>query len=370
MPLVDPLQNRATRPHCNAAIAVARPSDYSNRFLRMRWVGVRMRRREFMTGIGGIMVTVPIAARAQQQSKIYRVAFVGAGPPVSRLLEGPVAKAFVQGLRELGYVEGKNLILEWRSAEGRYERFPEIFRELVSLKVDVLVTVTREGTKAAKDATQTIPIVIVAVTDPVAHGLVHSLGRPGGNVTGSSDDTGLENALKRLQLLKELLPGMSRVACLSMSAVTPPEEANSLKAAAEGLGVKVLFAEHSPTDYTGAFAFIARERPDALFVTKTGANFANRRSIVEFAANSRLPAIYPHREYVAVGGLVAYGMEAAELFRRAASHVDRILNGTKPSELPVEQPAKLELVINLKAAKALGLSIPSTLLARADEVIE
>jgi len=269
----------------------------------------------------------------------------------------------------LGWIDGKNLVIEWRSAEGRYERFPEIFRELLSIKVDLIVTVTRPGAIAAREVTQTVPIIMVAVTDPVAVGLVQSLARPGGNITGSTDDTGVENNGKRLQLLKELLPAVSRVACLWLAG-SMGDEMHSLETAARALGINILHAEHSPTDYARAFALITREQPDALFVTQTGANFANRRLIVDFAANSKLPAIYPHREYAVSGGLIAYGMEAAALFRRASSYVDKILKGAKPADLPVEQPTRFELIINLKTAKGLGLVIPPTLLARADEVIE
>ena len=248
-----------------------------------------MKRRKFIALLGGAAAW-PLATHAQQPTKSPRVAFVGAGPPVSRLVEGPVARAFVEGLRALGYVEGRNLVLEWRSAEGVYERFPEIYRELASSNVDVIVTVTTAGTRAAKEVTQTIPIVMVSITDPVGQGLVQSLARPGGNVTGSTDATGLENIEKRLQLLKDLLPAMSRPACLLLG--TQNDERQSVETAARVLGVEILFAEHSPNDFTGAFTLIARERPDALLVIASGASFANRRLIVEFAAQNRLPAMY------------------------------------------------------------------------------
>ncbi len=243
-------------------------------------------------------------------------------------------------------------------------------RELISLNVDVIVTPTSQVTRAAQNATQTTPIVMVSITDPVGQGLVQSLARPGGNITGNTDDTGLENAEKRLQLLKELLPAMSRVACLRERGSLQHEEGQAIEAAAAVLGVEILFAESLPNDLTGAFAFIARERPDALLITQTGSYFANRVLVVEFAAKRGLPTMYPKREFVNAGGLIAYGVEVADLFRRAAGHVDKILKGAKPGDLPVEQPTKFELVINLRAAKALGITVPSTLLLRADEVLE
>jgi putative ABC transport system substrate-binding protein len=328
-----------------------------------------MERREFISLLGGAAAAWPLAARGQA-AKVHRVAFVGAGPPVSRLVGGPLGRAFIEGLQALGYVEGKNLILEWRSAEGKYERYPEIIRQLVSINVDVIVTVGRPGTESAKEATKTVPIVMVGVIDPVARGLVQGFARPGGNVTGSTGDTGLENIDKRLQLLKELFPAISQIACLWLENQSPQELRQRVEASARALGLKVQFAEHSPTDYTGAFAFILRERPDALFVLQTESDFANRRLIVEFAANNRLPTMYPYREFVDVGGLISYGMASIDLFRRAAGYVDEILKGAKPADLPVQQPTTFELVINLNTAKALGMTVPSSLLARADEVIE
>ena len=268
----------------------------------------------------------------------------------------------------MGYVDGQNLVLEWRSAEGRYERFPEIFWELASTNVDVIVTVTTAGTRAAKAVTQAIPIVMIAITDPVGQGLVQTLARPGGNISGNTDTTGLEIIEKGLQLLKELLPAMSRAACLLLGSQS--EERQSVEAAARVLGLEVLFVEHSPSDFTGAFALMARERLDALFVTPSGASFANRGLIVDFAAQGRLPAMYMSREAVEAGGLISYGANSRDLFRRAAGYVVKILKGAKPADLPVEQPTKFELVINLKTAKALGLTVPPALLVRADEVIE
>jgi putative ABC transport system substrate-binding protein len=270
----------------------------------------------------------------------------------------------------LGYVEGQNLVMEWRSAEGRFERFHEIIRELVSIKVDVIVTVSAPLTRAAKEVTQTVPIVMLGIADPVKEGIIESLARPGGNITGPVGTAGLEILAKRLQLLKELLPGLSRVAYLQSKAEALPGFEESVEAFGRQLGVTVLNAEHTPTDYAAAFALIAREQPDALSVANSAANFANRHLIIEFAAKNRLPAIYGAREYATAGGLIAYGADVADQYRRGAQYVDLILKGAKPADLPVEQPTKFHLVVNLKAVKALGLTIPPTLLARADEVIE
>jgi putative ABC transport system substrate-binding protein len=280
-----------------------------------------------------------------------------------------MARSFVQGLRALGYLQGQNLVLEHRSAEGKFERFPEIMRELVLSKVDVIVTVTNPMTQAAKDVTSTVPIVVAYSVSPVEHGLVQSLSRPGGNVTGFTMNVGSEIPGKQLQLLKELLPRMSRVAFLH-SKEQEAEGVQSGEAAARELGIKLLPAQHTPTDYTDAFALIAREHPDALVVSASAVNVANRRLIVEFAAQRRLPAMYATREFVSAGGLISYGVDFADLFRRAAGYVDRILRGAAPRDLPVEQPTKFDLVINVKTAMALGLDVPPTLLALADEVIE
>jgi putative tryptophan/tyrosine transport system substrate-binding protein len=332
-----------------------------------------IRRRDFITLLGGAAAAWPHAARAQQTGKVNRVALIFTTSPVSEMAGPepihPVARSFVQGLRALGYLEGQNLVLEHRSAEGKFERFPEIIRELVSIKVDVIVTVTNAMTRAAKDVTRTVPIVMAYSVSPVEHGLVQSLGRPGGNVTGLTMNVGSAIPGKQLQLLKELLPRVSRVAVL-YSKEEVAEEAQSGQAAGRELGIKVLPAEHTPTDYNDAFALIAREHPDAMVVSASAANVANRHLIVEFAAQGRLPAMYASREFVNAGGLICYGVELADLFRRAAGYVDKILRGANPADLPVEQPTKFELVINLKTAKALGLDVPDKLLALADGVIE
>jgi ABC-type uncharacterized transport system substrate-binding protein len=267
----------------------------------------------------------------------------------------PLARSFLQGLRALGYEQGQNLMMEPRSAEGKFERFPEIIRELVSIKVDVIVTVANPMTQAARDVTRTIPIVMAYSVSPVEHGVVQSLNRPGGNVTGLTMNVGSEIPGKQLQLLKELLPRKG---------------VQSGEAAAAKLGITLLPAEHTPTDYTNAFALIMREHPDALVVGASAVNVANRHLIVEFAARRRLAAIYATQEFVNIGGLISYGVDFHDLFRRAAGYVDKILRGAKPDDLPVEQPTKFALVINLKTAKTLGLDVPDKLLALADEVIE
>jgi putative ABC transport system substrate-binding protein len=331
-----------------------------------------MKRREFVRLVGGAAAAWPFAAHAQQPAKMHRVAHVAAALPVSEMVGpnpiNPGARALVQGLRALGYIEGKNLVLECRSAEGKYERLSEIMQELVSINVDVIVTGTNPTTKAAKAVTQSVPIVMMS-PNPVEEGLIQSLARPGGNITGLMIDTGPEFSAKRVQLLKELLPKMSRLAFLH-SEEMPFEFTQRLKSASQELGITLLLAEHTPTGYASAFALIERERPDALLVPSTAANFANRRLIAEFAAKSRLPAMYGRREFVEAGGLIAYGVGVADLFRGLAGYIDRILKGAKPADMPVEQPTKFQLTINLKSAKALGMEIPPLLLAQADEVIE
>ena len=331
----------------------------------------RINRREFITLLGGVAAQ-PLGARAQQSARVPRVAFISAVSPVSELVgadpSNPGARAFVRGLRELGHVEGRNLVLEWRSAEGRFDRFPEIVRELVSLKVDVIVTVTNPMTCAAKEATQTIPIVMLS-PNPVEEGLIQSLARPGGNITGLTAEPSVEITGKRMQLLKELFPKLSRLAWLH-SSEAPLQARQGIEASSRELGFGLVLAEHTPTQYADAFALIVRERADTLYVAPSAANHANRRLIVEFAAKNRLPAMYGRREFVEAGGLISYGVDTADLFRRAAGYIDKILRGARPADLPVEQPTKFQLVVNLKAAKMLGLTVPATLLAQADEVIE
>jgi len=315
----------------------------------------------------------PISTDAQQPGKVYRVGLIVTTSPVSEMAGPepvhPPTRAFLHTLRSLGYVEGQNLVFERRSAEGKFERFTEIVAELVRLKTDVIVTVSTPLAQAAKQVTTTVPIVMVRSVSPVEAGLVASLGRPGGNITGLTTNTGPEIEGKRLELLKDALPKISRVAYLRMKTDWEGPTGESVKAAAKALNVTLLHAEHTPNEYAGPFAVIAQRRPDTLFVANNAPAYAHRRLIVEFAVKNRLPGMYPWREPVEAGGLMSYGVSVSDLFRRAAGYVDKILKGAKPADLPIEQPTKFELVINLKTAKALGLTIPQSVLVRADEVI-
>ena len=320
------------------------------------------------------LLAAPRAAGAQQAGKVYRVGLVFTTAPVSEMMGPqpvhPLVRAFLDELRALGYVQGRNLLFEPRSAEGRFERFREILEGLVGLKVDVLVVNGNAMTQRAKEVTSTVPIVMVFVDDPVTDGLVANLARPGGNVTGVTSTAGPEIEGKRVELLKEALPKIRRVAFLGTKMDWEDPFGKSTQAAARALHVTLLHAEHSPDDYTDAFARIVRERPDALLVPNTTSNFARRRLIVDFATKNRLPGMYYVRNFTETGGLMSYGPDFRDQFRRLAVYVDKILKGAKPADLPVEQPTKFEFVINLKTAKALGLTIPPSLLGRADEVIQ
>jgi putative ABC transport system substrate-binding protein len=331
------------------------------------------RRHFLLTSLAGVVAT-PVVADAQQAVKVYRVGLIFPSPPVSEMA-GPEpvnngARAFIRALRAFGYVEGRNLILERRSAEGRLERFAPIVSELLSLNVDVIVVSSTSLAQRAREATTAVPIVLGVSTDPVGSGLAQSLAWPGGNVTGLTADAGPEIQGKRLELLKGAVPRASRVAFLGTKKLWDVVYETSIKAGAQALGLTVFLAEHTPTEYTDAFTLISRERPDALFVAPSSENYAQRRLIVDFATSNRLPSVHAFREAVEVGGLMSYGVNVGDLFRRAAGYVDRILKGAKPGDLPIAQPTAFELVINLKTAKALGLTIPPSLLARADQVIE
>ena len=322
------------------------------------------------------ILAAPLAAGAQQAGKVYRVGLILTTSPISEMAGPnpvhPTTRAFVQGLRALGYVEGQNLILERRSAEGRFERFGDIVAELVRLKADVIVTVGDPLARAAKAVTTTVPIVMASSTDPVGGGLVQGLARPGGNITGLTTLVGPEIEAKRLELLRETLPRVSRVAYLGSKEDKDWESpwGKSVRTAAQGLGVTLVLAEHTPHQYTDAFTRISRARLEALFVGPSAAAYADRGLIVDFATRARLPSTFRFREPVEIGGLMSYGANVADVFRRAAGYVDKILKGAKPADLPVEQPTKFELVINLRTAKALGLTIPPSVLLRADQLIE
>jgi putative ABC transport system substrate-binding protein len=274
-------------------------------------------------------------------------------------------------LAELGWIEGKNIIFERRYADNRLERLPELAAELVRLNVDVIVALGTLGPLAAKRATSTIPIVMTASGDPLGSGLVDSLARPGGNVTGMSLITP-DLGGKRLELLKELLPRLARVAVLWNAANPYPAIVfKETQASGRTLGIEVQSLEvRSPDDFDGAFEIARRQRPDALITVEDPLTFSHRKRIADFAVADRLPSLHGLSEFVVAGGLVSYGANAADLFRRAAGYVDKILKGAKAADLPVQQPTKFELVINLKTATALGIDVPATLLARADEVFE
>ena len=325
-------------------------------------------RRTFIDTLALGLLLAPVAADAQQAATTPRIGMLRTGSPSDRVEE---IEAFRKGLRDLGYVEGQTIAIEFRFAEGREDRLPELAAELVRLKVDVIVANGAVAIRAAKQATTTIPIVMAEVGDPIRTGLVASLARPGGNITGSTI-LGPELGTKRLQLLKEALPKLRRVAFLW----NPTNPSNRLhfediQLGAKALGVALQSVEiRSPDGFNPAFTAITRERPDALVMTADPLHRLHVGRIIEFAARSRLPAMYQLRENVEAGGLMSYGASIPDLFRRAATFVDKILKGAKPAELPVEQPTKFELVINLKTAKALGLTIPPALLARADQVIE
>jgi putative ABC transport system substrate-binding protein len=279
--------------------------------------------------------------------------------------------AFRQGLRELGYVEGQNFVIEYRSSEGRDERFGALAAELTRSSIDVILTRGTPAALAAKKATRTIPVVMAGAGDPVSSGLVAQLGRPGGNVTGLSSLIPVLNA-KRLELLKELLPKLARIGVmLNMGNPVIPAQWSEIESTARSLGIEPqLLDVRRPEDVRPAFETAVKRRADALFVGVDGVTQGNLRLIAELVAQHRLPSIYGAREYVALGGLMTYGVSDEYMYHRAASFVDRILKGAKPAELPVEQPSRFELFINLRAAKTLGLTIPPSLLLRADRVVE
>jgi putative ABC transport system substrate-binding protein len=329
-----------------------------------------MDRRAFIGTLAGGLFAAPLVAEAQQAAKITRIGFLGN----SATALGHLRDAFHQGLRDLGYVEGRNLVIEYRYAEGQLERFPALAAQLVALKVEVIVAPPTPAAQAAKRATTTIPIVFAGAGDPVTSGLVTSLARPGGNITGLS---GLSPELvgKCLEQLKQAVPGVSRVAVLwQPGAFGERTEKDILKAAevaARALGVRLQVVEaRVPADFDRAFSDMTGARAGALAVLTSNMFVTERRRLVDLAAKNRLPAVYNVREFVDAGGLMAYGPNLADLYRRAATYVDKILKGAKPGDLPVEQPTKFELVINLKTAKALGLTIPQSLLGRADQVIQ
>jgi putative tryptophan/tyrosine transport system substrate-binding protein len=327
-----------------------------------------MKRRQFITLLGGAAAAWPLVARAQQAGKIHTIGWLSAGAfdPT-----GPSLIAFLTALRELGWIEGKNVAFERRWAENQLDRLTEFAAELVRLNVNVIVAFGTLAPLAAKRATSTIPIVMADAGDPLGSDLVASLARPGGNVTGMSlmaPDLGG----KRLELLKEMLPQLARVAVL-WNAANPYSALvfKETQAAGRTLGIEVQSLEmRGPGDFDGAFAAARQQHPAALIAVEDPLTITYLKRIADFAVAEQLPSLYGLRGYVEVGGLISYGANLDDLHRRAAGYVDKILKGATPANLPVQQPAKFEMVINLKTAKALGLTVPPTLLARADEVIE
>ena len=315
-----------------------------------------------------VSVLSPLAAGAQQPGKVPRIGFLGA---TSAFIEKSRIEAFRQGLHELGYVEGENIVIEWRWAEGKFDRLPVLAAELVRLNVEVIVTGGSTSSGAAKKVTTTIPIVMAQTNDPVGSGFVASLARPGGNMTGLSTFAP-ELSGKRLELLKEVVPKLSRVAVFGDS--TTPGNAQALKEtelAARALKVQLRYLDIlGPKDIETAFREASKGRVDAVLVLGAPVLISPRRQIADLTVKNRLPAAYPVAEYVEDGGLMSYGVSVSDLYRRAATYVNKILKGAKPADLPLEQPTKFELAINLKTAKALGLTIPQSVLGRADQIIE
>ena len=326
-------------------------------------------RRALIATVTGI-IAAPLAAEAEPAATTPRIGYLAPNLAASPHLP----EAFRQGLRDLGYVEGRNVVIEYRDAKGQFERLSALAAELVAFKVDVIVTGGTPAALAAKQATGTLPVVFAAPGDPVTSGLVASLARPGGNVTGLSSFAP-ELVGKCLEQLKQAVPGVDRVAALwqpgGLGKRTDKDVLKEAEVAALALGVRLQFVEaRGPESFDRAFSEMTKARAGAVTVLP-GSMFVNeRRRLVDLAAKNRLPAVYPWREGVADGGLMSYGPDLADLFRRAASYVDRILKGARPADLPVEQPTKFELVINLKTAKALGLTIPPSVLARADQIIQ
>jgi putative ABC transport system substrate-binding protein len=326
-----------------------------------------MRRREFITLLGGAAAW-PLAARAQQSGKLPTIGYLGA---TTAAAERSRTDAFVQRLRELGWIEGHTVAIEYRWGESRTERLPEIAADLVRLRVDIIVVTSTAAALACKQATAVIPIVFPLTGDPLGTGLVASLARPGGNVTGLSNQAA-DLAAKRLEILREVAPGLRRLAILA-NAEYPGRisEIADIQAAARTLGLDVAsFEIRRAEDIAPVFDTALKERAEALYVVGDTFMNRNRVRISTLATNARLPTIYVAREYVEAGGLMSYGANIPHLFRRAAELVDKILRGAKPSDIPVEQPTRFDLVINLKTARALGLVVPDKLLALADEVIE
>jgi len=334
-----------------------------------------MRRREFIAGLGGVAAAWPVAAPAQPSATQRRIAIFHPAIPVTLLTEtggGSAWRAFFSELRRLGYVEGENLIIERYSAEGHHERYADIAREIVIRTPDVIVTGTNPVVTGFKAVTSTIPIVAFML-DPLHAGLVASLSQPGGNLTGITLDAGIEVWGKRLEILKEAIPSTAKAAFMGMRGGWEGSSGQVLREAASRLGISLTFTlpeTGTPAEIERVFAAMEQQRPDALLVSGEGDLYANRQLIAELSVKKRLPTMCPYRDHVEAGALMGYVVDLAELLRRMADDVHKILKGTKPGDIPIYQPTKFELLINLKTVKALGLALPPALLARADEVIE
>ena len=326
-----------------------------------------MNRKIFCFALGAMLFALCSSVEPQQPKKVPRIVYLAASPASANAGR---LEAFRQGLRDIGYVEGENIVIEARYADGKFDRLPALAAELVRLKVDVIITAGPPVTRAVKEATATIPVVMAQDGDPVGNGFVASLARPGGNITGMSQ-LAAEISGKQLELLKETVPKLSRVAVLGTS--TRPGNAEALKEtelAAGTFGVRLQYLDvRGPKDIETAFREARQGRAGAVLVLQSPVFTSQRTQVAELAAKTRLPAIYPQTEYTEAGGFMCYGVNTPDLFRRAAYHVDKILKGAKPADLPIEQPKKFELVINLKAAKQIGLTVPPSVLARADRVI-
>jgi putative ABC transport system substrate-binding protein len=327
-----------------------------------------MNKKLFRCAFTALILTFNFPVEAEQSTKIPRIGYL-TGAHLSAITNR--TEAFHRGLRELGYVEGKNIVIEWRSAEGKVERLPALAAELVRLKVDVIVTGGATNTRAAKEATLTIPIVMAQDSDPVGSGFVASLARPGGNITGLAT-LAPQLSGKRLELLKEILPRLSRAAVLGTSSQPgSAQQLREMELAAEAFAVKLQYLDvENLKDIESAFRAASKGRAEAVLVLVSSVILSYQPQIVELATKNQLPAMYPFTEFVDAGGLISYAPNYADIYRRAATYVDKILKGAKPGDLPVEQPKKFEFIVNLKAAKQIGLTIPPNVLARADRVIK
>jgi putative tryptophan/tyrosine transport system substrate-binding protein len=357
---------------CTAAMLLMRFQPLSKHSFealgcRLLSLGEDMQRRQFIAFLGGAAAAWPLAGRAQQADRVRRIGFLGGGTVALQ----PIYNGLLQGMRELGYREGKDFVVEWRLAEGQYERFTEFAAEMVRLKVEVIVVSTPAGVRPTQQATSTIPIVMGYSTDPIGSGFVTSLARPGSNVTGLASS--LDDIVpKQIELLASAVPGLSRVGLLVNpgNPNTPPVLKSAQASARQAGFVLVAVEAQTPSELEVALVTLTEERVGAVIVIADAFFNSHRRRLVELGMQARLPTMFGQREYAKEGGLMSYGESLFEFYRRGADYVDKILRGAKPGDIPVEQPIKFDLVINLTTAKALGLQVPATLLARADEVIE